>query len=372
MDGKIASTGTTTKVKQEDNADNCIEDVTAVKDVYGTAAAVAIKQENETNESRSRSPSDDDALTIPDEPLSHADIVGSVFETLHQDVKVKKEGSASILSDEDRSKKKKAFDAWVKANTDPETKQGRYVFRRACHKSCISTILSGGMEPWPVVMNPPMINDRINPFIKPGEFFVAGNEAWNPFGPRFPGDSGLVDKSAFEQNPDQTEFHLFVQCSKHPSKRHWHGKLAEKGRMYCGVYRIPEDDDPVMEIEYAKETSFDLESRKVIADFHVRKHYKRHEGNLGPEVDDFVESHPLAAQKLAGDDWTSCSQYKKHIWIMVAYLCHTKHKFEFAPVQFVRFDEALYQTLVQYDCANTNYGVRGRVSLDSAELYQFF
>jgi hypothetical protein len=89
--------------------------------------------------------------------------------------------------------------------------------------------------PFPVVaflQNPTMQN----PFIEPGEYYVAGNEGWNPFGPRFPGDTGSVDTRSFGQNPQQEEFHLFVQCASQSHKRLWHGKNARDGRLYVVSY----------------------------------------------------------------------------------------------------------------------------------------
>lgn len=116
-----------------------------------------------------------------------AQIKQEVLATANQDIIVKQEGSATMLAPAERQRRKTAFDYWLEMNTDPETKQGRYVFRRACHANCMSKVLGGsGMDPWPLVKKPPRLYDdkQINPFIKPGEFFVAGNEAWNPFGPR--------------------------------------------------------------------------------------------------------------------------------------------------------------------------------------------
>ena len=96
-----------------------------------------------------------------------------------------------------------------------------------------------GTHEFPIVKDPPTIDGQPNPFIQPNEFYLAGAESFNPFGPRFPGDKGLVDKNAFGrvEGFDQKDFHFFVQCAEHPHKRHWHGKGAKGGRMYVGVYR---------------------------------------------------------------------------------------------------------------------------------------
>uniref|UniRef100_A0A7S3LFL4 Uncharacterized protein n=1 Tax=Amphora coffeiformis TaxID=265554 RepID=A0A7S3LFL4_9STRA len=134
---------------------------------------------------------------IPDGPvssLSSAEAIHSqVMSTCNEDIKVKLEGSASTLSAAERQKRRECFEYWKTMNTDPRTKQGRYVFRRACQKRTITYVLGGaGMDPWPIVKKPPKINGAVNPFIRPNEVYVAGNECWNPYGPRFPGDKGLV------------------------------------------------------------------------------------------------------------------------------------------------------------------------------------
>jgi hypothetical protein len=115
--------------------------------------------------------------------------IDEVMKGDEQDIKVRKEGTANGLTTKEREKRKRKFKIWKKANTDPDDGLGRYVFRRGCHSKCITTILGGsGCCPFPVVdkpktaflQNPTMQNS----FIEPGEFYVAGNEGWNPFGPR--------------------------------------------------------------------------------------------------------------------------------------------------------------------------------------------
>ena len=136
-----------------------------------------------------------------------------------RDIQVKLEGSAANLSPEERNRRQQCLERWIRMNTDPVTKQGRYVFRRGCHARSITYLLGGSpTEPWPRVENIP-INEHmqdLNRFIQKGEFYVAGNECFNSFGPRFPGDTGLVNANASHINPNQTEFHLFQECSTFP------------------------------------------------------------------------------------------------------------------------------------------------------------
>jgi hypothetical protein len=160
--------------------------------------------------------------------------VASLLEDAELDYKIKKEGDKVKLTHKQSEDRRRHLDAWIKANTDPATGEGRQVFRRACHENCLTQILGGsGMVPWPIVEHAPEnpFTGSPNRFIQPGQFYVAGNEAWNPYGPIFPGAEGLVNIDAFAANNDQKEFHFFVQCSTKEFSRHWHGKNAREGRM---------------------------------------------------------------------------------------------------------------------------------------------
>ena len=69
-------------------------------------------------------------------------------------------------------------EAWLNANIDPMTFQGRKVFRLGCHPRCISTILGGqGTDPSPVVKKVPELpgGGAPNAFIQPGEIYVTIN-----------------------------------------------------------------------------------------------------------------------------------------------------------------------------------------------------
>ena len=152
--------------------------------------------------------------------------VQEIMEDFDLDSKVKLEGkSVKLENDAVKNRIHEVTNKWIAANTDPATGKGRYVFKRGCQTQCITSILGGsGVWPWPK-------SKKDNEFIRPGEFYVAGNEAWNPYGPRFPGDPGLVNTEALEGNQHQREFHMFIQCSAQPLGRLWQGRLARGGRM---------------------------------------------------------------------------------------------------------------------------------------------
>ena len=185
--------------------------------------------------------SEQDFSTItPDGPVSSNETVAEVLATAEQDIRIKKEGDATVLPEEERERRRLCLQKWIQANRDPNTGTGRCVFRRGCAKHCITQILGGsGVDPWPIVKKPPE-NDFTgspNQFIEANHFYAAGCESFNPFGPRFPGDTGLLNLAAFTSKVQanlgivQEEFHFFVECSEREHARHWHGPDAKGGRM---------------------------------------------------------------------------------------------------------------------------------------------
>ena len=167
---------------------------------------------------------------VPDRaPLSRT--TATVLEDFDVDSKVKVEGKKVKLKDEVLKRITDVTTNWIAANRDPETGQGRFVFRKGCHEKCITKLLGGcGTEVFPLCNMKPD-HEFYGRFIQNGEFYAAGNELFNPFGPRFPGDPGLVDVEHRERNPDQEEFHMFIQCGGKPLSRLWQGRSARGARM---------------------------------------------------------------------------------------------------------------------------------------------
>ena len=317
-------------------------------------------------------------ITAVSPTVSASEIKDTVVADNIQDARVKKEKGVQSLNSEERERREEAFRKWKEANTDPVTGEGRFVFRRGCQSSCITTILGGqGMDPWPIVERPPRLYDtnEINEFIRPGEFYVAGDEAWNPFGPRFPGDKGFVNTAALAMNPEQEEFHLFVQCADKPHKRHWHGESAKKGRMYCGVYRKVSDDERVPSTVSYK-TQMNSDNQKEIARFKVKYDYRDYNGQIRPQARDpryRERGRELYLIDIDSEDetkWYGLQHDQKDLWTLMAYLFDIDYMFEVAAVEFVRFDEALYQTLVQYGCGFRNN--TARVSLEANALHYYY
>jgi len=54
-----------------------------------------------------------------------------------------------------------------------------------------------GTDPSPRLVLDPPVNENTgdpNRFIASGQFYIAGRGDWNPWGPQFPGDFGLVNQ----------------------------------------------------------------------------------------------------------------------------------------------------------------------------------
>jgi hypothetical protein len=352
------------------------------------AAAPFTEEEEEKKEEEEDD--DDDAQPCeeikPDAPPAStigsaaALVVSQVLSDASLDSRVKQEGSAASLSLDERQRRNACREQWIMANIDPKTKQGRFFFRRGCHKQCITQVLGGsGVDPWPIVNKVPALHDIHgaeidNPFIKKGEFYVAGNEDWNPFGPRFPGDAGFVNTEAFDVNPGQDEFHLFVQCSDTPHKRHWHGPDAAGGRMYVGVYKRSDDqdnDEIVWEVSFR--TDLDQTNKMTIATFIVKRDYKVYgAGNLRPAVQEAPHFRDAARLAVGDNTWNTLTSRQRDNWTMLEFLTETNFTMDVVPVQFVRFDEALYQSLVESGAVMTPNGRSGHVSLEPTTLGQYY
>jgi hypothetical protein len=317
---------------------------------------------------------------VPDGPISSAqDLARNTVEEAENDIKIKIEGTCANLPPEEQERRKQVLEKWVKANTDPKTGDGRKVFRRGCHQQCMTQILGGsGMDPWPIVKEPPtnVFTGTPNRFIEKNHFYVAGNEAWNPFGPRFPGDNGLVNLWAFQSGVQedagivQEEFHLFVQCSDKRHSRHWHGKLAKGGRMYVGVYRKAYPGDEMCSTIVTYE-SLGPESKKDIADY-----FRRRKNGLY-SMSNVAQLHYDDARDLEGEEkWDKMNQNQKETAAMVEYVIAANFKMEVVPVVFVRYDEELYSALVgsKATTARTiaNEIQLGTVSLEAETLGQYY
>jgi hypothetical protein len=102
-----------------------------------------------------------------------------------EEAKIERREEKSSLNNLSPERRQRAM-AWLNANIDPETGEGRKVFRRGCVPLTITTVLGGmGTDPWPLAKKvpPEYPKGSPNPFIQLGEFYIAGRGDWNPWGP---------------------------------------------------------------------------------------------------------------------------------------------------------------------------------------------
>jgi hypothetical protein len=169
-------------------------------------------------------------------------------------------------------------------------------------------------------------------------------------------------------------FHLFVQCSDTPHKRHWHGPDAAGGRMYVGVYKRADDEDHdeiVWTVSFR--TDLDQTNKITIATFKVKRDYQEYgSGKLRPAVQQVPHFRDAARLAVGDQKWNTLTSRQKDNWTMLEYLTETNYTMDVVPVQFVRFDEALYQTLVSSDAVMRPGGRTGQVSLEPTTLGQYY
>jgi hypothetical protein len=144
-----------------------------------------------------------------------------------------------------------------KLQYEPDGKTPRAVFRAGCHAKCLTQVLGGvGTDMERFVKEDKVLADG-HVLIRAGEMYLWGRADWNTYAPSFAGDAGAYrDDLAAELREQQhkmgwaapqTTFHLFRECTRRflidlPLSA-YHGKDAEKKTLYCGRYRVADDDE---------------------------------------------------------------------------------------------------------------------------------
>ena len=144
-----------------------------------------------------------------------------------------------------------------KLQYEPDGKTPRAVFRAGCHAKCLTQVLGGvGTDMERFVKEDKVLADG-HVLIRAGEMYLWGRADWNTYAPSFAGDAGAYrDDLAAELREQQhimgwaapqSTFHLFRECTQRflidmPLSA-YHGKDAEKKTLYCGRYRVADDDE---------------------------------------------------------------------------------------------------------------------------------
>ena len=185
----------------------------------------------------------------------------------------------------------------------------------------------------------------------------------------------------------QTEFHYFRQCEPWSRRTEpgFQGRLAVNGYLYLGVYKVTmyeglEDPTPETVITFKglparrqrSEVEYELKRKGSAEDEAMRQASvllaKEHMVAARENYIETIEKAPLPGDKM----WVDLSERQR----LALSLIHAR-KFtgsdwgdmKLVSVEFVRYDEEIYQALVDYGCtAETKTTGKKVVSLDEEEL----
>jgi len=250
----------------------------------------------------------------------------------------------------------------------------RKVFRRGCHKATITQVLGGSpMEPAPIVNNIPegIFDNGVNPFIKKGEYYFAGRSDWNPWTPAYPGDVGFIE-SGWLAGPQET-FHCFLDCAKKNYLPHYLGPKAKGKRLYLGRYRaVPDDADEVNVVEKAfMFKALEWDSKITMTEEFVKCDSNKiwfdddgvfREATTQIAMEEYLQPAKLKTENEQEGLWDSLPWKKKQARAWVEMLLDKNFRLHIRPVEFVEYDEELYEKLVEIGADS------GCVSLDEREL----
>jgi hypothetical protein len=259
--------------------------------------------------------------------------------------------------------------AWIQANTDPRTGEGRVVFRRAVgplgptvDAGIVSLLGGNAMDPWPVVKK------ALSEFVQENEFFVAGRGDYNPWGPRYAGEDGLLNIEAFSETQYQggatnQVFHLFEQCHKTPEHPHYQGPNARGAYFYAGKYRRIVGGDIIEEIVAYDRLGLE-ETRWAIAEWAQRRtrcSFVDRNGNLH-NVECVTQHHYDMAQAAYEDEWEGWTETKQEVAAYVEMFMERKYVIRTVAIECVGYDEELYDRLVEIGAS------KGQLSVEHASL----
>ena len=225
---------------------------------------------------------------------------------------------------------------------EPDGKTPRAVFRAGCAKRCLTKVLGGvGTKDERFVREDKVMPDG-HVLIRKGEMYLWGRADWNTYAPSFAGDIGtyrddlgaklLKQQARMGWAAPQESFHLFRQCTSRflidfPLSA-YHGKAAEKKTLYCGKYRV---DDVTYEQSFKQLPEC---TKQCICDDKAKKELSGADKSVLARRASEILSQREEEDKV----YTMCS------------------------VEFVEYDEKLYQALVKSDASN------GRVEVDDPKL----
>lgn len=106
------------------------------------------------------------------------------------------------------------------------------------------------------------------------------------------------------------------------------------------------------------------ENRKEIAEYFWKRKRIPHE---------VFSAYFDAARAYEGEDrWDQMKEKQQEVAMCREYLLDSGYSMDTVPVEFVRYDEALYQALVSSDATISRKGQTGMVSLEAETLGQYY
>ena len=203
----------------------------------------------------------------------------------------------------------------------------------------------------------------------------------NPWMPCYAGDSGFMNHFAFDEMPqDQKKFHLFIRTSKKPYEGHYYGPDAKDKYIYIGKFQ--KDLEAGVEVIDEPYRQFSEATQLVMAKDYWRccgnKQFRitspsgnkvaliSNEGiqiNQGESVDfHSFETMEASAKEIHFEEWEKSSREKQEIFVWLEMLFRADYHVKVVPVEFVEYDEDMYQALVEIDAAN------GQIAVDENQL----
>jgi len=189
-----------------------------------------------------------------------------------------------------------------------------------------------------------------------------------------------MDHRIFDEMPeDQKQFHVFIRTSKKPYEGHYYGPDAKDKYIYIGKFQ--KDLEAGVEAIDEPYRQFSEESQLVMA-----KEFRRYYGNEqmritcpsgnkvlisneGMQIDqgesvDFqsFETMEASAKEVHFEEWEKSSREKQEILVWLEMLFRADYHVKVVPVEFVEYDEDMYQALVEMDAAN------GQITEDENQL----
>jgi hypothetical protein len=156
-------------------------------------------------------------------------------------------------------------------------------------------------------------------------------------------------------------FHLFVQCSKHRFHTFWHGNNAKQGYLYLGMYKVGDNDvEPEMKFRL-----LDPEYKNGIADYYLSRPNRCTHEQWKANKEYYSN---LAKLGLDEEEWEEMSEGERNRFEMRALLEEVDYTVDTTPVEFVGYNEELYQTLVSIGAAKVTKTQTGQVAIDAEGL----